>query len=110
MEKLKLKGMGNKDNRSFFIIGKSKNLVGFLAYFLLKCGFKDSVYMLDYQNEKNDDVKDVTKFEDTQSNYKNEYFDIDLVYGYNAIVIIVRYTKKEHKELINNIVLEYCKT
>ena len=104
MEKLNLLSLGNQKNRSYFIIKKNKSLRGFLAYLLLKCGFEDNLYLTEYEIKK----KDVSLFEDTQSNYVNEYFDIDILYSRRAVILIVRTKDEKYRKFINSLIKEYC--
>jgi len=105
-KKFKLSGLGNSEKRSYFIIEKSTSIRGFLAYFLLKCGFIHNDYLLDDQS--NAKIKDITKISDIQKNFKNDVFDIDIVYGYKNVILLIRYDEDNKKEFITKLVLEYC--
>jgi len=111
MEKLKLTGIGSKDNvpyfgtyRSYFKIKKDKNLIGLLAYLLLKCDFDDNPYLNDYQIEN----KQIEKFVDCEDNYTNTNFDIDIIFGDKEIILVVRTKTEKHKQFVNSIIDKYC--
>lgn len=104
MKKLKLKGAGNTNGRSYFKIEKHRDLHDFLADFLVKCGFEDNNYLTIYKTEQGD----ITLLEDVQENYKNEYFDIDIFYGHKSVILVVRTINEKQAELVNNIIHEFC--
>jgi hypothetical protein len=78
MTKLMLFDSGNIEGKSWLKIEKTVNLKEFLFIFLLKCDFE------------------------------YEAFDIDIVYGKDALFLIVRYKTKEQREFTNSLVMEYC--
>ena len=103
MDKLTLTGLGSDKNRLFFIIKKGKGLRPFLAYLLLKCGFENNIFLTEYD----DDHIDVINFEDTQSNYKNDDFDIDIIFGHRCIVLVIRIKNEKKRQFISNIIGEF---
>ena len=107
MKKIKLLGVGNQSNnriiRYYFILQKGPFLKNFLAHLLFQCGFKDNQYLLEYQLTN----KDVSRFCDAQSNYFNSHYDIDFIYGLEALIILVRVKNKTKMKIILDSIEEF---
>lgn len=86
MEKLKLFARGNEKDRNFFIIEKNQTFFSLFPKFLLNCGFRNNIYLDEYQ----DNAPRIDDFIDMQENFKNENYDIDLIYGKDKIILIIR--------------------
>ena len=104
VKKLKLIGLKHGKNRLVFLIEKHKNLSEFLATFLLKCGFEDNLHREYYKAEN----IEIERLEDTEENYANENFDIDIVYGHKTIILLVRLKDDKYKKRVFDAVYEFC--
>ena len=90
IKKLKLSGAGNSDRRSFYMIEKKQDFFSFFANFLINCGFNGNLYVDEYQ----EDPPKIEKFIDFQEHFKNKDYDIDVIFGKEKIILIIRANKK----------------
>lgn len=90
---MKLIGSGNKEERSYYIFEKDKTFFSLFPKFLLGCGFENLKEYEDYQEK----IPDINTFENKVENFKNQNYDIDIVFTHNRIIIIIR-TKQENKK------------
>ena len=90
IKKLKLFGAGNNDRRSFYAIEKKQSFFSSFANFLINCGFNGNLYVDEYQ----EDPPKIEKFIDFQENFKNKSYDIDVIFGKEKIILIIRADKK----------------
>lgn len=86
IKKLILSGVGNSEGRSFYVIEKKQDFFSSFAKFLINCGFNENLYVDEYQ-EDSPKIKD---FVDFQENFKNKDYDIDLIFGKEKIILIIR--------------------
>lgn len=93
---MKLMGSGNKENRSYYIFEKSNDFFYFFSRFLLGCGFENLEEYEDYQEK----IPDLNYFENEVENFKNELYDIDVIFTHNRIILIVRTDEENKKNVI----------
>ena len=98
-KKLKLVGSGNEEGRFFFIFNKGESFFSLFPQFLLGCGFRDLGIYEDYQEE----MPDIKQFTNKIEHFKNEGYDIDVIYAQDRIILIVRTNKDNRKQLITGI-------
>ncbi len=94
--KLKLIGSGNEDNRHFFILSKEDSFFSLFPLFLIGCGIKNISVYEDYQEDK----PKISSFNNIIENFKNEEYDIDVIYTHNRIVLIVRTDRSNRDKLL----------
>jgi len=98
-KKLRLIGSGNDKKRNFFILNKEKSFFSLFPLFLISCGFKNIKEYEDYQEEK----PDIDEFTNRVEHFKNQEYDIDLIYTQNRIILIIRTEEKNRDNLISGI-------
>jgi hypothetical protein len=94
--KLKLVGSGNEGNRNFFILSKEDSFFSLFPLFLIGCGIKNIGIYEDYQEDK----PDINSFNNKIENFKNEEYDIDLIYTSDKIILIVRTDISNREKLL----------
>src|SRR3989344_3561556 len=99
IKKLRLVGTGNNDKRSFYIFEKNNSFFSLFSIFLISLGFKD---IKDYEYY-NDDKTDINKLKNYIENFKNELYDLDVIYTQDKIIIIVRTDEGNRNKLLNSI-------
>ena len=99
IKKLRLVGTGNNDKRSFYIFEKNNSFFSLFSIFLISLGFKD---IKDYEYY-NDDKIDINKLKNYIENFKNELYDLDVIYTQDKIIIIVRTDEGNRNKLLNSI-------
>lgn len=97
--KLKLIGSGNEGNRNYFIFNKDNSFFSSFPLFLIGCGFKEIREFEDYQI----DVPDINSIKNKIEYFKNEEYDIDLIYTSDKIILIVRTNIANRYILLNGI-------
>ncbi len=99
MKKCFLISMGNDGYRYRYSFEKNEGFKPLICQFLFRLGFGDEAdsYFADYSCEFPKGVK-IKDLKDEVWNFKNENFDIDIFYGLEEIILIVR--TKEHKILV----------
>jgi len=99
MKKLNLVGLGTAGKRSYFVLEKKNIFSRYFNEILEKLGIEEKVYDKEYDSvlesieEKNNEIE----------HFKNEYFDIDVIYTADRIIVITRaedYKLKEFKSLM----------
>ena len=80
MNKLKLIGLGNKDNRNYFVFKKDNSFFSLFPTFLENLDL-DKLGILYEHSEESQDINDLI---DVQDNVKNNEFDLDIFYGKDA--------------------------
>jgi len=98
-KKLKLIGTGNEDGRNFFVLSKEDSFFALFPMFLLNCEFKKIGIFEDYQEDK----PDLNALTNTLQHFKNENYDIDIVYTQDKIILIVRTAIENRKKLVSAI-------
>lgn len=98
-KKLKVIGSGNKEGRFFFIFNKEESFFGLFSSFLINCGFRNLGIYEYYQEEK----PDIKLFNNKVENFKNEEYDIDIIYTNNSIILIIRTNQENYKSLMSGI-------
>ena len=83
---MRLTGAGNEGNRNFFIFDKDNSFQSLFAVFLVNCGFEPGSY---------ENREDICKRKNLVEHFKNDRYDIDVVYTENRIILIVRTELKE---------------
>ena len=95
-EKCFLVGIGNDGYRYRYSFEKSEGFKPLFCQFLFRLGFKGEAddYFTDYESEfpKKGKVKNLN---DIVWNFKNENFDVDVFYGLEEIILIVRTNEGE---------------
>lgn len=86
MEKIKLYGLGNSGERSYFVFEKRLSFFRSFATFLDALNIEKPVSFYEY-DENALNLDDVT---DTAEHTKNDEYDIDFFYGKNRIVVLIR--------------------
>lgn len=94
-KKLKLVGSGNDGGRFFFIFRKGEAFFSLFPRFLLGCGFRDLGIYEEYQEE----MPDIKQFTDKIEHFKNEGYDIDVIYTQDKIILVVR-TDEDNRESV----------
>lgn len=110
---IELISLSKKENRVSFTIKKHKDILNFLADFLLKLGFRDNLYNTEYKFDKTD----VSSFEDSTDCYSNNSFDVDIFYGHLSVIVVVRikshllsaFKMKKMKNFVVDTVMKYCR-
>jgi len=99
MKTLKLIGLGNDEfnKRSFFILEQSELFQKYFNEILEKIKIKDMIY--DEQLPIKSRVNEIDHF-------KNEDYDIDVIYTKEKIMLIVR-SKQENLERFKSLILAY---
>lgn len=99
IKKLKLVGSGNEGERSFFILTKGQSFFSLFPIFLIGCGFKDlGIYEYIKENKEN-----ISTFHNKVEYFRNENYEIDLIYTNDRIILIVRTDINNRKNLIEGI-------
>lgn len=99
MSKLKLIGSGNEENRNFFILNKEDSFFSLFPIFLIGCGIKNIGIYEDYQEEK----PNINQFTNKIENFRNEKYDIDIIYTNDRIILIVRTEISNRDKLLSGI-------
>jgi hypothetical protein len=96
MKKSFLIGTGNDGYRYKYEFFKTNDFERILVEFLFAIGFDES-FIWDYfwDFEYGDEHKDFSSYEDKTLNFYNELFDIEVFFGKNLIIMIVRTKVKE---------------
>jgi hypothetical protein len=101
MKKLKLFGLGNNDERSYFIFEKSLDFFSLFSDFLTKLGMQKSGSFYDYEN----DSIDLEETIDIVENMSDKNYDIDIFYGKNKIIVVIRSVIE--REYVINLIKEF---
>ncbi len=96
-------GLSNKGKRNAYIIEKNSSFIPLFANFLLNCGFKNNQY-IEYSEDKS--IK-IDEWIDTQDNFKNEDYDIDIIFGKERIILIIR-TVEENLDRVRKGINNMC--
>lgn len=96
INKLKLIGSGNKEGRYYYIFNKDNTFFSLFPKFLIGCDFENLGVYEDYQ-EKN---QNITNFENKIEHFKNNNYDIDVIFTHNKIILIVRTNEENKKNLL----------
>ena len=99
INKLRLVGSGSSSGRFFYIFDKNSSFFSLFPKFLLECGFRDLGAYEDYL----ENPPDIHDFVNRIEHFKNEEYDIDVLYTHNRIFLIVRTGEKNKERLINGI-------
>ncbi|MCK4647509.1 hypothetical protein KAT24_01100 [Candidatus Pacearchaeota archaeon] len=101
MEVLKLIGLGNdeKNKRSYFIL-KKKNL--------FKKSFNEILDKLNLYPPIYDEQGSIEDLENQLDHFKNDNFDIDVIYTKDRIIVIVRAEQKDLNKF-KSLLLAYSK-
>jgi hypothetical protein len=99
MNKLAVLGSGNEGSRSFFIFEKNESFFSLFPLFLSGCGFKKIGVYESYQ----DDKPSLNKLNNRVENFKNENYDIDVIYTQDRIILLVRTDSSNREKLIAGI-------
>lgn len=94
--KLKLLGSGNEENRSFFILSKEESFFSLFPLFLIGCGITKIGSYEDYQEDK----PDIRTFNNRIEYFRNEKYEIDLIYTTDKIFLIIRTDVSNRNELL----------
>lgn len=96
VKKCFLVGIENDGYRYRYSFEKNEGFKPLICQFLFKLGFKDKAdrYFTDYSGEFPKGAK-VKSLKDIVWNFKNENFDIDVFYGFEEIILIVRTNERE---------------
>ena len=78
--------MGNEENRIYVVFEKNPSFFSLFPKFLLGSGFQDIFPFEEYAER----IPDLKKMSGTIEHYKNEEYDIDVIYGENRIFLIIR--------------------
>ena len=101
MKTLKLFGLGNneKDKRSYFIIKKENLFMKNFNEILEELRLYPPIY---------DEQGPIEELENKLDHFKNDGFDIDVVYTSDKIIIIVR-AEQKNLERFKSLILAYSK-
>ena len=101
MEKLKIIGLGNneKDKRSYFIIKKENLFMKSFNEILEKLNLYPPIY---------DEQGLIEKLENQLDHFKNDNFDLDVIYTKDRIIVVVRAEQKD-LERFKSLLLAYSK-
>lgn len=97
--KIKLISTGNEEGRSYYIFEKDNSFFSLFPKFLLGCGFNNLKEYEDYQ----DNFPDIGDFENKVEHFKNDEYDIDVVFTSNRIILIIRTSEDNRSNLISGI-------
>ena len=86
MRKLKLLGLGNEENRSYFIFEKTLDFFPSFSYVLEMLNIEKKGNFISYNSQEVID-EDIT---DNIEHLFNELYDIDIIYGKDKIFVIIR--------------------
>mgnify|MGYP006272467035 CR=1 FL=1 len=86
MTKLKLTGLGEKDNKSYFIFEKDENILNNIQILLDNLGF-DKLGLIYENEESNMSIEGLTDIYDTIS---NQDYELDFLFGKDKLVLIAR--------------------
>jgi len=107
MKKLKLYATGNEEERSYFKIEKKQTFLEKFRQLLKNLGCEN--FDVDYwmkDSERNKDEK-ISKTFDYCNNFKTKNCDIDIVFGKNRIIILVRTSPKNRQKFIKEL-MKFC--
>lgn len=99
IKKLKLIGSGNENERNFFILNKEDSFFSLFPIFLISIGFRNIGNFESYQ----DDKPDLASFKNKIDHFKNNDYDIDIIYTEDRIILIIRTDMYNRDKLIANI-------
>ena len=101
MKTLNLVGLGNDvlNKRSYFILKLDESFYGVFNAILDKINLKDRIYK---------EQLPLSKRKNEIDHFKNDKFDIDVVYTDNRIIIIVR-ADQSNLEKFKSLILAYSK-
>jgi hypothetical protein len=99
MNKLKLIGLGNKDNRNHFIFKKDNSFFSLFPDFLESLGLDKLSIMYEHSEEP----QDINELIDIQDNLRNDEFDLDIFYGKDKFIVIIRTSEANRNKLITEI-------
>lgn len=99
MNKLKLIGLGNKENRNYFVFKKDNSFFSLFPTFLENLNL-DKLSVLYEHSEEPQDINDLI---DLQDNTKNDEYDLDIFYGKENFIVIIRTDPTNRNELITEI-------
>jgi hypothetical protein len=102
MKKHKLIGLGSSGNRNFYIFQKESSFIYLFPVFLKSLGFKNTGVYEDYKEDKKNkpDIKTMNNFVE---HFKNEKYDIDLIYTLDKIILIIRGSSTNRENLVSAI-------
>ena len=96
---MKLTGSGNEDGRFFYIFDKDITFFSLFPKFLLGCGFEDLGVYEEYQEK----LPNINNFKNKIEHFKNNEYDIDIIYTHDKIILIIRTEEKNRNYLISGI-------
>lgn len=99
MNKLKLIGMGNSGKRNYFVFKKDNSFFSLFPNFLESLGL-DKVSVLYEHSEEPQDINDLI---DIQANVKNDKFDLDIIFGEDKFIVIIRTDEVNRDKLISEL-------
>lgn len=99
MNKLKIIGMGNLDKRTYFVFKKDNCFFSLFPNFLENLGL-DKLGILYEHSEEPQDINDLIDIQDTT---KNKAFDLDIFYGKDNFIVIIRTDQKNKNRLMTEI-------
>lgn len=99
MKKLKLVGMGNDVRRSYFIFKKDNSFFSLFPLFLEELGL-EKLGILYEHDEESQDLDSVIDIQDTT---RNREFDLDIFYGTENCIVVIRTDEINRTRLINAI-------
>lgn len=97
--KLDLIGSGNQDGRFFYIFSKDSSFFSLFPKFLMGCGFENLGAYEDYSS----DFPDLDLLENKIEYFKNDAYDIDIIFTRNRIILIVRTSEHNRDNLVKGI-------
>jgi len=99
VNKLKLIGLGNEENRNYFVFKKDNSFFSLFPSFLENLGLNKLGILYEHIEEP----QDVNDLIDVLENTKNDEFDLDIFYGKDNFIVIIRTDKVNRNRLIMEI-------
>src|SRR3989344_3391695 len=99
MAKIKITALGNFNKRNYFIIDKNSLFFIVFPRFLEELQLDKTGVLYEYSEEP----FDINDKIDIIENTKNQIYDLDLFYGKERIIIVIRTDEKNRMDLLKKI-------
>ena len=86
MKKIKLFGLGNEGDRSYFVFEKTLDFFPLFSSFLQKLKLDKPGSFYEYEEE----ASNLDDLNDSIENVKNDVYNIDIFYGEKRIIVVIR--------------------
>jgi hypothetical protein len=106
MKKLKIIGMGNQDNFSYFFLNKQDNFFELLSKILYESFDMRVIEYDEYENKKGKWVtkkKSIRNYTDKHEHHENKETRIDTFFGKNKIFVTLHASPRNRKKFVKSL-------